>query len=77
MGAVSGKAGRPKEALTIYVHVLDDLEAARAYCKVFDWFALHLCWFNCTNVNVYLKETVYYWLMVNQGELFQSIGNFG
>jgi len=28
-----GKAGRPKEALTIYVHVLDDLEAARAYCK--------------------------------------------
>ena len=28
-----GKAGRPKEALTIYVHVLDDLETARAFCK--------------------------------------------
>ena len=34
MDALPGKAGRPKEALTIYVHVLDDLEAARAYCKV-------------------------------------------
>ena len=32
-GSLPGKAGRPKEALTIYVHVLDDLEAARAYCK--------------------------------------------
>ena len=31
--ALLGKAGRPKEALTIYVHVLDDLETARAFCK--------------------------------------------
>ena len=33
MDALPGKAGRPKEALTIYVHVLDDLETARAFCK--------------------------------------------
>ena len=33
INALLGKAGRPKEALTIYVHVLDDLETARAFCK--------------------------------------------
>jgi hypothetical protein len=27
-----GRAGRPREALAIYVHVLGDLESARAYC---------------------------------------------
>ena len=28
-----GKAGRPKEALSIYVQVLDDLERTTAFCK--------------------------------------------
>jgi len=30
--ALLGRAGRPREALAIYVHVLGDLEAARSYC---------------------------------------------
>ena len=31
--ALLGRAGRPREALAIYVHVLGDLEAARCHTQ--------------------------------------------